>query len=209
MSGPNPREDTRVIRAVVAAMNGTAPADPALVDELDKLFNLHQPRIYRLCLRMVGDPERANELAQDAMLTAYRKLPDFRGDAAFGTWIYGIAKHLCLNAIRRRAEVLSVDGVIEVNDRTHGALRQLRQQERETLVTEAARAVLDPLEQEAVFLRYVEGMPQDRITEVLELKDKSGARGLLQRCRRKLQRELRERLALLGHGSSFVRGTLA
>ncbi len=209
MSGPNPREDARIIQAVVAAMNGTAPANPDLVGQLDHLFSLHQPRIFRLCLRMVGDPERANELAQDAMLTAYRKLPDFRGDAAFGTWIYGIAKHLCLNAIRRRAEVLSVDGVIEVNDRTHGALRQLREKERETLVTEAARAVLDPLEQEAVFLRYVEGMPQDRITEVLELKDKSGARGLLQRCRRKLQRELRERLVLLGHGSSFVRGTLA
>lgn len=197
-----------VIAALCAAMNGGAPPDPALIEQVDAVFAIQQPRIYRLCLRMVGEPERARDLAQDAMLTAYRKLPEFRGDAAFSTWIYGIAKHLCLNAIRRRGEVLSEDGVIEVDDPTYGALHQLRQQERESLVTEASRAVLDPLEQEAVYLRYVEGMPQERITEVLGLTDKSGARGLLQRCRRKLQRELRERLALLGHGSSFIRGTM-
>jgi RNA polymerase sigma-70 factor (ECF subfamily) len=207
-AGTEARSPSAVIEALCAAMNGTAPAEAGLTEQVDALFAMHQPRVYRLCLRMVGDPERARDLAQDTMLTAYRKLPEFRGDAQFGTWLYGIAKHLCLNAIRRRGEVLSEDGVIEVDDATHSALRQLRQQEREALVTAAAQAVLDPLEQEAVYLRYVEGMPQDRITEVLGLDDKSGARGLLQRCRRKLQRELRERLALLGHGSSFVRGTM-
>jgi RNA polymerase sigma-70 factor (ECF subfamily) len=152
--------DVVIIQAVVAAMNGTAPVDPEVLDQLDALFAQHQLRLYHLCHRMVGDAERAEELAQDAMLTAYRKLPEFRGDSRFGTWIYSIAKHLCLNAIRRRTEVLSEDGVIEVGDSAFGALYQLRQQEREALVTEAASAVLDPLEQEAVYLRYVEGLPR-------------------------------------------------
>ncbi len=206
--GAQTAHPNEVIASLREAMEGGASIDPQLVAQVDAMFAQQQPRIYRLCLRMVGEPERARDLAQDAMLTAYRKLPDFRGEAAFGTWLYGIAKHLCLNAIRRRGEVLSEDGVIEVDDPACGALRQLRQNERESLVIEASRAVLDPLEQEAVYLRYVEGMPQDRISEVLNLTDKSGARGLLQRCRRKLQREMRERLALLGHGSSFVRGTM-
>ena len=207
-AGAQSAHPNEVIASLRKTMQAGAQVDPQLIAQIDALFAQQQPRIYRLCLRMVGDPERARDLAQDAMLTAYRKLPDFRGDAAFGTWLYGIAKHLCLNAIRRRGEVLSEDGVIELGDPTAGALRQLRQNEREALVIEASRAVLDPLEQEAVYLRYVEGMPQDRISEVLNLTDKSGARGLLQRCRRKLQREMRERLALLGHGSSFVRGTM-
>jgi RNA polymerase sigma-70 factor (ECF subfamily) len=202
------RDDAAIIQAVIGAMNGTAPADPALVDKLDGLFAAQQPRIYRLCLRMVGDPERAQELAQDAMLTAYRSLPGYRGDSTFSTWLYGIARNLCLNSIRRRGELLSADGVIEVGDPGRSALSELRLHEREALLTAASQAVLDPLEQEAVYLRYVEGMPQDRITEVLGIEDKSGARGILQRCRRKLQREIRARLALLGHGSSFIRGTM-
>jgi len=202
------REDAAIIQRVVDAMNGTAPTDPGLIDQLDGLFAAQQPRIYRLCLRMVRDPARAEELAQDAMLTAYQSLPRYRGDSTFSTWLYGIARNLCLNAIRRRGELLSEDGVVEVDDPGRGALSQLRQHEREALLTAASQAVLDPLEQEAVYLRYVEGMPQETITEVLGIEDKSGARGLLQRCRRKLQRELRSRLALLGHGSSFIRGTM-
>ncbi len=208
MEGRLKRDDAAIIQAVIGAMNGTAPADPALVDKLDGLFAAQQPRIYRLCLRMVGDPERAQELAQDAMLTAYRSLPGYRGDSTFSTWLYGIARNLCLNSIRRRGELLSADGVIEVGDPGRSALSELRLHEREALLTAASQAVLDPLEQEAVYLRYVEGMPQDRITEVLGIEDKSGARGILQRCRRKLQREIRARLALLGHGSSFIRGTM-
>jgi RNA polymerase sigma-70 factor (ECF subfamily) len=202
------RDDAAIIQAVVDAMNGSSPADPALIERLDGLFAAQQPRIYRLCLRMVRNPEQAQDLAQDAMLTAYRSLHKYRGESSFPTWLYGIARNLCLNAIRRRGELLSEDGLIEVNDPGRGALSQLRQHEREALLTAASQAVLDPLEQEAVYLRYVEGMPQDNITEVLGIQDKSGARGVLQRCRRKLQREIRERLALLGHGSSFIRGTM-
>ena len=208
MKAQSAREDAIIIQAVVEAMNGRRSADPKLVQQLDGLFADQQTRIFRLCLRMVGDPEQAQELTQDAMLTAYRSLPKYRGDSSFPTWLYGIARNLCLNAIRRHGELLSHDGVIEVDDPGLGALTRLRQQEREALVVAAAQAVLDPLEQEAVFLRYVEGMPQDRISVVLDIQDKSGARGVLQRCRRKLQRELRERLSQLGHGSSFIRGTM-
>ena len=107
MEGRLKRDDAAIIQAVIGAMNGTAPADPALVDKLDGLFAAQQPRIYRLCLRMVGDPERAQELAQDAMLTAYRSLPGYRGDSTFSTWLYGIARNLCLNSIRRRGENIS------------------------------------------------------------------------------------------------------
>ena len=71
-----------------------------------------------------------------------------------------------------------------------------------------ATATLSPLEQEAVHLRYVEGLPQDRITEILGITQASGARGVLQTCRRALTRELRSALAELGHGTSFFRESL-
>ena len=180
-----------------------------LAADVDRLFAMHQDRIYSACYRVMGDPEMARDMAQEAMLVAWRKLPEFKGDSRFGTWLYGIARNLCFNQIRKRGEMLSDDGVVDADTPEAGALEKLRQHEREELIRMASAAVLDPLEQEAVYLRYVEQLPQDRITELLAIQESSGARGVLQRCRRKLQRELRARLNELGHGSSFVRGTLA
>ena len=55
----------------------------------------------------------------------------------------------------------------------------------------------------AGYLRYVEGLSQEEITVILRLESATGGRGLLQRCRRKLERELREELARIGHRSTF------
>jgi len=193
-----------LLELVRGHLSAGTPMPPEVAARLDALFASCQTRVYALCRRMTGSEEAALDLAQDTLLTGYRKLPDFRGDSAFGTWLYGIARGLCMNAIRRKREMLSEDGVIETGDGTASVLASLRREEREELVRQAA-AALSPLEQEAVHLRYVEDMPQDRITEVLGITQASGARGVLQRCRRVLARELRARLDALGHGSSFLR----
>lgn len=185
-----------------------APAQVALTAEVDELFAAHRDRVYALCLRYVGNPEHAMDLAQDTLLTAYQKLATFRGDASFLTWLLRIAKYKCMNAIRKHGEQLTEDGVLLLEDPTSSALVRLRRQEREELLLAAAEAVLDPVEQEAVYLRYTENLPIDRITDLLEIDVASGARAVLQRCKRKLGREIRRRLEEMGHGSSFVRGTL-
>lgn len=179
-----------------------------LMAQVDALFAAHQDLVYAICLRMVGDPERAMDLAQDSLFTAYRRLTGFRGEGSFRAWLVQIARYSCLNAIRKRGELLSEDGVLEVSDPASSVLTRLRRHEREELLRQAAAAALDDTEQEVVYLRYTEGLPLARITELLELPGASGARGVLQRCRRKLGVEVRRRLAELGHGSSFVKGTL-
>src|SRR5690349_16636875 len=63
----------------------------------------HQHRVYGVALRIVGRAEDAEEVAQDAFLRAWRALPEFRGEAAFGTWVYRITTRL---AIDRRARVV-------------------------------------------------------------------------------------------------------
>jgi len=130
---------------------------------------------------------------------------EFRGDARFGTWIFSIARNRCFNAIKKRSELLSADGVIEsVDVAAGGALAELRAAEREALVHAAAASVLDAQEQEAVHLRYIEGLPLEQITDLMGLEG-TGARAVLQRCRRKLGAELRRRLEEMGHGTSFIR----
>lgn len=192
-----------------AARDGATPEDRELARQrADRLFAAHQDRVARLCLRMTGDPERARELAQDTFLVAYARLPTWRGEGTFWAWLFGIARHTCLRAREKRADVLSVDGLLDPSDPAGGVLLALRAQEREAVLTAAAAAVLDPLEQEAIHLRYVENLEVEQITAILGLSERSGARGLLQRCRRKLHRELRRRLLELGHGSSLLFGSI-
>ena len=203
-------EAADLARRVSYASQSGAAADElgALMREVDALFAGHQDKVYAYCLRFVGRKELAMDLAQDTLLRAYEKFPTFRGEARFSTWLLKIARYNCLNAIRKRRDTLTEDGLVVATDPKASTLTQLRRREREELLREAAVAVLDPVEQEAVWLRYVEHASIEQITATLDIQQKSGARGILQRCKRKLQREIRRRLDELGHGTSFVRGTL-
>ena len=170
---------------------------------LGELFEQHRPQLRRLCLDILGDPELADEVVQETMVRAWDKLDEFDGRVRFRYWVYGIARNLCRNAKRKQADLLTEDGVVELGSVASDAMARLRAEERARILREASAAVLEPLEQEAVHLRYVEGMRQGQITELLGL-DGSGGRALLQRCRRKLRRELMRRLELMGHGVSLL-----
>jgi RNA polymerase sigma-70 factor (ECF subfamily) len=201
-------DDPVALARALAAARGTG-VDPStvtgLVERVDALFAAHQGVILAVCRRSVGDPQRAAELAQETLLRGYQKLDSFRGESSFRTWLVGIARGECANAVRKRREVLTEDGVLDTADDEATVLSRLRRLEREALVRDAAEAVLTPEEQEVVHLRYVEHVPVEQIGALLGLREDSGARGVLQRVKRKLGRELRARLAALGHGSSFAR----
>jgi len=178
------------------------PRTPSMSMDLDRLFAANRDRIYALCLRRVKDPVWAEELTQETLLVAYQRLADFQQRSRFSTWIFSIANNLCLRALEKRREFLSADGVLDPEGEVFGVLNSLRTSERNHILEEAIAAVLEPLEQEAVRLRYIQYLSQDEITRVLALEG-SGARGLLQRCRRKLKRELHRRLEELGQGPSL------
>ncbi len=77
-----------------------------------ELIERHQVRIYRLCLRILGNPDDAHDAAQDTFLTAVRKLEQFRGDAAFSTWLHRIGVNACYDSLRgkkRRPMLRGVD----------------------------------------------------------------------------------------------------
>jgi len=202
---PGTESEHRIMDRDRAVREGDEGRSPSLQVELDRLFAAHREKVYRFCLKLMGDPERAEELVQETLVAAYQKLPSFDRASRFEHWVYGIARNQCRNALRKRGELLTHDGVIEATSPFADALTRAQAGEREALVRAAAEAVLNPHEQEVVALRYVEGLSQSEITELLGL-DGSGARGVLQRCRRKLGRELRRRIEAMGHGESFVRG---
>jgi RNA polymerase sigma-70 factor, ECF subfamily len=88
-----PDDDAELVRRAAA---GDPAAFGALVER-------HERRIYTLCLRMVGNAADASDAAQDAFLTAFRKLGSFRGDAAFTTWLHRIAVNASYDLLRKRS----------------------------------------------------------------------------------------------------------
>lgn len=68
----------------------------------DELIRRHTPRIFALTMSMMRNHADAHDAMQDAFLNAYRRLDGFRGDAAFGSWLYRVAANACLMRMRRR-----------------------------------------------------------------------------------------------------------
>ena len=91
---PRPGEppDTEL---VLRAQKGDAQAFAQLVSR-------HQRQLYRLAFRMTQSEADAQEILQEAFLNAFQKLPNFRGEAQFSSWLYRIAANSALMRLRRK-----------------------------------------------------------------------------------------------------------
>ena len=67
------------------------------------LYDMHASRVYSLAYRLSGDAEKAREFTQDTFIRAFSRLSQFRGDAAFSTWLHRIVVTIVSNA--RRSEI--------------------------------------------------------------------------------------------------------
>ena len=84
--------------------------DAALVAQLrrveagavEALVGTYGDRVYRLALRITGNASDAEEVVQDALWTASRKIDTFRGAAAFGSWVYRITANAAYQKLRGR-----------------------------------------------------------------------------------------------------------
>ncbi len=171
-----------------AACRGSGPEAREALEEL--LARLG-PRVYRHCLRVLEQREDAADATQDILVRIVEKLDTFdprRGGLA--AWTFSITRNHCLNVLRAKrvregtgrrdvdtvvSRAVAVDAAVE----DAAALDEL---------LERLGEVLEPIEVDALVLRYVEGLRVDEITRVLGIETASGARGVLQRARRKLRR---------------------
>ena len=65
------------------------------------LYDMNVDRIYRLAYRMAGEDDLAMDFTQEAFLRAWNRLDQFRGDAAFSTWLHSITVSVALNGLRK------------------------------------------------------------------------------------------------------------
>ena len=75
-----------------------------------QLVETYQKPVYNLCYRMLGEPEVAEDAAQETFLRAYQNLHRYDNSRSFGTWILSIAAHYCIDRLRKRKfSVFSID----------------------------------------------------------------------------------------------------
>lgn len=88
---------------VIQAQQGSDEAFTRLVEQ-------HQTHVYNLCYRMLGEPEVAEDAAQESFLRAYQNLHRYDRSRPFATWLLSIAAHYCIDRLRRRKlSIFSLD----------------------------------------------------------------------------------------------------
>jgi len=175
---PRPAGAPRVDRdaALVEALRRGDEAAPEL------LLETYGDRVYRLAIRITGNEQDAEEVAQDALWTATRKIETFKGESAFGSWVYRITANTAYQKLRgrrsRRNEVLWDDLQPVFDDhRRHSepvvdwsgkAEEPALQTELRTVLTTAINEL--PADYRTAFLMHdVEGLSNPEIAETLHL----------------------------------------
>src|SRR6266511_2438297 len=98
--------------------------------EFGAMYEEYSRPIYYLALRFLSDPTQAEDATHDVFLKAYRKLGEFRGEAALRTWLYRIAINHCRNLLQswhRRTMITNVDDAVweQSASRSESPLRAL------------------------------------------------------------------------------------
>jgi len=87
----------------------------------ERIYRLHNRRVYALCLRMVGNTAEAEDLTQEAFLQLFRKIHTFRGDSAFSTWLHRLSVNVVLMKLRKKTlPETSLEETTEPDEETGG-----------------------------------------------------------------------------------------
>lgn len=162
-----------------------------------RLVEHYQTPVFNLCYRMLGEPEAADDAAQESFLRAYQNLSRYDRQRPFATWLLSIAAHYCIDRLRRRRFVIfSLDAEREDDDRptelpdknaADPEQEAIRRQEQEGIQT--ALRGLDATDRAAIVLRYWYDFSEVEIAENLNL-TVSAVKSRLHRARKAVARLL-------------------
>lgn len=129
---------------------------------------------YRLCLRMMGDEQDAADMAQEALVRAWRALGSYKGQSRFSTWLYRVTCNVCLDELRKRKkervqslQELQEEGVEPVDPGQTPEMAVERAQTRREL--NEAIGQLSQEHRAALVLRDVHGLAYEEIAQILDV----------------------------------------
>lgn len=161
-----------------------------------RLVSLHEKTVYRICYRFFADENEAMDAAQEVFLKVYKAIGRFEGRSSLKTWIYRIAANTCISLSERKkrekegllqtmmqwwSSVTQETPEEEVLDREIRDLNQKIVNEKIALLPETYRM--------PVILKDMEGLPMEKISEILDV-PLGTVKSRINRGRRMLQESL-------------------
>jgi RNA polymerase sigma-70 factor (ECF subfamily) len=167
--------------------------------EFARLVEAYYEMIYRLAIKMLNNPQDAEDILQETFIKAYRNLKNFDGRSNLSTWLYRIATNEALMFLRKRKpDSVSIDETIDTGEGEHRPVHIVDwgNLPEEELMSEEAQTYLDqavdklPPSLRVVFvLRDIQGLSTRETGEVLDLSEVA-VKTRLSRARLRLREEL-------------------
>ncbi len=151
----------------------------------ERLYRAHVDRVFAICTRMLADRQLADEVTQDVFVRVWQKLPGFRGESAFSTWLHRVA----VNVVQSRRKRASIHGARTADDDAFDVTPTRAVFVGERLDLEAAIARLPAGARRVFVLHDVEGFTHEEIGEQLGITS-GGSKAQLHRARMLLRAAL-------------------
>ncbi len=162
----------------------------------EKLMRKYYPRILNFIYRFMGNRTVAEDLTQEVFMRIYKAAAAYKPRSLLQTWIYVIAKNVCLNEMRRKKDfVVSLDDRPNLSEGSYDREPQdsstpspdaeLMQKERKSIIKSAIDS-LPPNQRIAVILRRYDDFSYDQIARTLNISNKA-VKSLLNRAKENLK----------------------
>lgn len=135
------------------------------------LVQRYEGLVYNLCMKFLGSPEDAEEIAQDSLLQVFHKIHQFQGRSAFKTWLYKIVHNFCRNRISkiiRKREVQESYEEHAKEELPNSSFEDKRNEEKSAYIQEALDK-LKPKEKEIIVYKFISGMTLQEIADVTDV----------------------------------------
>ena len=151
-----------------------------------QLVERYQNPVYNLCYRMLGDPQEAEDAAQESFWRAYQAIRRYDRSRPFATWLLSITAHYCIDLQRkRRLPTMEIEDWMEevLPDHTPDPERMTGEKEEKDRIQKML-AELNPQDRAAIVLRYWYEFSEEEISKTLQL-SVSAVKSRLHRARLK------------------------
>jgi RNA polymerase sigma-70 factor, ECF subfamily len=170
-----------------------APAGPTAFSPIEDLVEAFGASMFRVAKSIVGDPNMAEDVVQDALLRVWMHLDDYRGDAPLKNWVLRITHNCAVSAVRKRRDEARDPMVLAESESPSTMSDPARVAAGRAAVDELWHALdlLDETSRSIVVLREIERMSYEEIGELLNLALPT-VKTRLFRARRTLSENLKE-----------------
>jgi RNA polymerase sigma factor (sigma-70 family) len=160
------------------------------------LVDAYKNMVFSLAFKMTKNREEAEEVSQDTFIKAFKNLKKFKGDSKFSTWLYRIAYHACLDAIKKNKKHTTL---LEINEVTYNqivsvddVLQGIERKERAKIMDECLFKLPED-ERSLIWMFYFDELSLKEIIAVIEISEAS-LKVKLHRARKRLLAIVKENI---------------